>query len=150
MIDIYIDTREQKPLEFTAEYISNVYTNKLPYGDYGAKYEGARVPVVFERKSLPDLCGTLGKGYTRFKKELLRAKEDNVLLIIIIEVDLLKILKGYKRSKMSGIGMIRTLFTLMTKYKVPFITCKNRKEMSLYISEFFYSYVKNIGDIDAS
>lgn len=144
MIDIFIDTREQKPLTFTAEYIKSITVTKLPYGDYGAKLNGVKIPVVFERKSLSDLCGTLGKGYARFKRELNLAIKDEVLIVIIIEVDLLKVLAGHKRSKMSGIGMVRTLFTLLIRYKIPFVTCKNREEMSLYISEFFYSYAKNI------
>lgn len=143
MIDIYIDTREKKPLSFTADYIDSVFKTTLSYGDYACKFNNERVPVVFERKSLVDLCGTLGKDFNRFKKEIIRASEDKIILVVIIEVDLLKIISGYKRSKMSGIGMVRTLFTLMVKYKIPFVTCKNRSEMEVYISEFFYSYAKN-------
>ena len=142
MINIFIDTREQRPLDFNADYIDSVKTCTLPYGDYACKYEETRIPVVFERKSLADLCGTLGKGFERFRKEINRAAEDKIVLIVIIEVDLLKVIAGHKRSKMSGIGMLRTLFTLMIKYKVPFVCCKNREAMSVYISEFFYSYAK--------
>jgi len=143
MIDLFIDSREQRPIKFTADYINSVNTVTLPYGDYACKYKDEKVPVVFERKSLADLCGTLGKGFERFKKEINRAIEDKVILVIIIEVNLLKVLDGHKRSKMSGMGMIRTLFTLLVRYQIPFVTCKNRKEMMLYISEFFYSYAKN-------
>ena len=141
---IYVDTREQKPLEFSPnKVVEQVVRAKLPYGDYGCKNGGDRIPVVFERKSLGDLFGTLGKGYKRFRKEINRAIEDGVLLIIIIEVDLLKVKKGYKHSKMKGIGVVRTLMTLMTKHHIPFVCCKNRKEMELYISEFYYSWIKN-------
>jgi len=142
MLNIYIDTREKSPLTFTSPYINEVFKTTLQYGDYSCKVDGQRVPVVFERKSLSDLCGTLGKGHETFRREIDRAKEDKILLVIIVEVDLLKILKGYKHSKMNGLGMVRTLFTLMTKHKVPFVTCRNRAEMELYISEFFYSYSK--------
>ena len=142
---IYQDTREQKELNFTSyQEVEKVVRTALPYGDYACKFNEERIPVVFERKNLGDLFGTLGKGMNRFKKELNRASKDEVALIIIIEVDLLKILKGYKYSKMKGLSVIRTLFTLMLKHRVPFVTCKNRKEMELYIVEFFSSYIKNL------
>ena len=142
---IYQDTREQKPLTFSShKAVEQVIKATLPYGDYACKHNNEKIPVVFERKSLGDLFGTLGKGYKRFKKELNRATEDGVRLVIIIEVDLLKVKKGYKHSKMKGIGVVRTLFTLMTKHHIPFVCCKNRAEMELYISEFYYSYIKNL------
>ncbi|MCP3683347.1 MAG: hypothetical protein GY861_11720 [bacterium] len=143
---IYQDTREKKPLSFTSyQQVEKVVVTGLPYGDYACKVNDTRIPVVFERKNIGDLFGTLGKEMKRFKKELNRASKDEVTLIIIIEVDLLKILKGYKYSKMKGLSVIRTLFTLMLKHRVPFVTCKNRNEMELYIVEFYNSYIKNIG-----
>ena len=143
---IYSDTREQKVLTFTScPDVEKVVKATLPYGDYACKYKKKRIPVVFERKSIGDLFGTLGKGIVRFKKEINRAAKDDVLLVVIVEVDLIKIKKGFKRSKMKGIIVIRTLFTLLVKYRVPFITCKNREEMELYISEFYSSYIKNLG-----
>jgi len=143
-----IDTREQKPLDFSSyEFVEGVKVSKLEYGDYACSFNDKVVPVVFERKSLGDLFGTLGKGYKRFKSEINLAKADEVILVIIVEVDLLNILKGYKHSKMTGIGVIRTLFTLLVKHRIPFVCCKNREEMALYIAEFYYSYIKNMGEI---
>ena len=142
MLEMFIDTREQKMLDFDQSYVQSVSRATMSYGDYGCKYNGERVPVVFERKSLPDLFGTMGKGFKRFKKELARAKADKVLLIIIIEKPLMSIRAGYKRSKMSGVGISRTLFTLLNKYGIPFVCCKNREEMSIYIQEFYYSWAK--------
>ena len=142
---IYTDTREQNPLNFTSfPGVEEVVNATLPYGDYACKYKDQRIPIVFERKSIGDLFGTLGKGMERFKREISRATKEGVTLVIVIEVDLLKILKGHKHSGMKGISIIRTLFTLMLKYKIPFITCKNRTEMELYITEFYLSYIKNV------
>lgn len=140
---MFIDTREQKPLQLEESYVTSVSRATMKYGDYGCKFEGKRVPVVFERKSIPDLFGTMGKGFTRFKKELNRATKDNVLLIIIIEKSLTEVRKGYKRSRMNGVGVSRTLFTFLTKYKIPFVCCKNREEMAIYIQEYYYSWIKN-------
>ena len=145
MIDLFIDTREQKELEFKADYINSVSKATMKYGDYGARIDGIKVPVVFERKSINDLFGTLGKGHARFKKEINRSIEDNCRLIIIIEKPLTTVVKGIKRSKMKGIAVARTLFTYMIKHGIPFVCCKNREEMSLYISEFYRSWEANIG-----
>lgn len=144
MIDIYIDTREKQALRFNKDYISNVYSSKLPFGDYGCKVEGQTIPIVFERKSLGDLFGTLGKGHDRFRRECNRATEAGFILAVIIEKPFKDVVVGYKRSKMEGISIVRTLFTLMIKHKIPFLCCNGRKEMADYISEFYYSYAKQL------
>ena len=120
-----------------------VVRDKLEYGDYSCHCDGQVCSVFFERKSLSDLFGTLGKGYNRFKREVNRSIEDGNLLVIIIESTLTDIIKGYKHSSMKGEGIMRTLFTLMTRHHIPFICCSSRKEMTTYISEFYRSWFKN-------
>ena len=138
---ILIDTREQKPLEFYDSEVVNTEVVCLPYGDYHIRFkDGYEPPVVFERKSLSDLFGTLGKGYVRFKKEITKAKNDDVQLVIIIECSLTKIFRGIKHSKRSGGSVVKQLFTLMVRHKIPFVCCSNRKEMAQYIVNFYLSY----------
>ena len=137
------DTDEKKPLKFTKPYIDMVMRHKLNYGDYSCHYDGQVCPIFFERKSISDLFGTLGKGYHRFKKEINRAIDDGNRLVIIVEVSLTDIIKGYKHSSIKGEGIMRTLFTLMTRHHIPFVCCTSRREMALYISEFYYSWIKN-------
>ena len=111
---------------------------KLDVGDYGCQFaDGYIPPVYFERKGLSDLFGTLGKGYKRFKKEILRAKENKFTMIIIIEGTLSKVLSGYERSTIGGISIIRQLFTLWIKYGIHPVFCKDKFEMSNYIAEFY-------------
>jgi len=142
---IFQDTREQTPLDFSSySCVEEVAKATLPFGDYACKHNNQKIPFVFERKSLGDLFSTLGKGHDRFRRELNRATEENVTIIIIIEANLTKILKGHKHSKMQGISIIRILLTLMLKYKIPFVACSGRKEMELFIVEFYTSYIKNI------
>lgn len=64
------DTREQKPLFTPADW---VIEKGLPVGDYSIL--GFEKIITIERKSLPDLYGTLGKGRKRFEKELLKMVE---------------------------------------------------------------------------
>lgn len=123
--------------------------------------DGYVVPFSFERKSIPDLFGTLTKGYPRFKKEINRAKEDRVQLIIIIEGNLSTIQKGspYWRNKLAKLkkenapiykiesledkiikqagAVIKTLFTLWIRHGVSFVCCKDREDMTEYITSFF-------------
>lgn len=145
-MNLFIDNREQKPLKFKGlNNVDSLTQATLPFGDYACKHNDIRIPVVFERKSLGDLMGTLTRDIERFKREVNRVTEEGCRLVIIIECSLLEIRKGYKYSKgTKGISIIRTLFTLLTKYKIPFVTCSSRKEMELYIVEFYSSYIKNI------
>lgn len=75
---IQIDTREQKPFLFKGK--REPIREKLDYGDY--RLFNTKNEVIFERKSLPDLIGTLSSGYVRFEKELARI---NDYLIILVE-----------------------------------------------------------------
>jgi len=87
-LDIFIDTREQKPLKF-----KNSTEMKLDFGDYtigGSHYDYTYV----DRKSEADFKSTLGIGYKRFRKELDRSREFNSYLYIVIESDIKKIYKN--------------------------------------------------------
>jgi ERCC4-type nuclease len=137
-IKIIADTREQKVLEFSHPYISQVKREKLDVGDYQVEYtDGYRPPVIFERKSLEDCIGSLSKGYKRFRKEILRAKESNVLLVILIEASITKVLKGIEHSQRSGDEILQQLFTITVRHRVPFFCFNNREEMSRFITEAY-------------
>ncbi len=79
----------------------------------------------------------MGKGYKRFKKAIVRAKEGEATLFIIVEGSLTRVLAGYPRSQIKGSSMLLKLFTLWLKHGVQTIFCKNREEMSRYIVEFY-------------
>ena len=139
---IYIDTREKKPLIFPADIETERI--KLNYGDYQATLEDNHiVPVVFERKgSLSDLWKTLTIEHSRLKKEIERAKIDNVSLILIIEGSLSKILKGFSRSEVKGISIIKTLFSLWCRYNIMPVFCKDKFEMATYITHYYSAYAR--------
>jgi len=142
------DSREQNPIRFehfkTDANIEYVIVDKLCYGDYSAVSGDKTCQLFFERKSLGDLFGTLGKGYSRFKKEIARCNLDGNKLVIIIEGTLRDVLNGHKHSQMSGIGIIRTMCTLQWKYGVQFVCCSSREEMALYIIEQFSAWERNM------
>ena len=141
---ILCDTREQKPLEFVHPYVEGVEKSTLPVGDYCAKFKDAHQPqIFFERKSLPDLFGTMGKGYKRFRKEIMRSKDNKSELIIIIEGTVTDILRGTKYSQVDGLKILRTILSVWDKYKVISVFCRDRKEMATFIAEYYCAYARN-------
>lgn len=66
---VLVDTREQQPLSFHRfkNWVGGVRRATLNTGDYSV--EGMEGLITLERKSLPDLIGTLMHGRTRFISE---------------------------------------------------------------------------------
>lgn len=132
------DSREGLQLTFNHSYVTGVKVQKLDVGDYMVEFNDGHVPPFsFERKSIPDLFGTLTSGYVRFKKEIMRAQASNTMLIIAVEGTMFKILAGHRYSTIAGISMLRKLITLELRYGVRHKFFKNRDEMSEYIAEYF-------------
>ena len=133
-MEIIIDTREQKPLEFTVPTIREC----LPCGDYRAKFsDGSLSEVVFERKSINDLFSTLSSGYPRFKREIELSHELRISIIIIVEGSLRRILRGCSHSQRTPISIVYQLFTIRLRHNVETVFCQDRDEMSEYITHYF-------------
>lgn len=116
---------------------------KLDVGDYGAEFEDGHIPpFFFDRKSIPDLFGTMGNGYEQFKNCIIRSQEANVQLFIIIEGTLTDVFKGHKHSLIEGSTVVYKLFTIWIKYGVQSIFVESRKEMAEYITQFFIAVGK--------
>ena len=136
---LIIDTREIKSLIFNHPEVKETKRQKLIVGDYQAILDdGFIVPVIFERKgSLADLWKSLTKEYPRFRREVIRAREANITLILIIEATLLKVLKGFERSEVSGISIVKTIFSLWVRYGVIPVFCRSREEMQEFIIQYY-------------
>jgi len=133
-VTILVDTREQSPV------IAGRRAT-LPFGDYACELgDGTMPPVFFERKSIPDLFGTMSKGYERFRKMLRKAAEAEVRIVIIIEGSLRKVSRGYARSQRSGVSIIKQLYTVRAVYGVEIVFCQDRLEMSQHIYHCFDAY----------
>lgn len=141
---VLCDNREQNSLEFIHPYVEEVQKCTLLVGDYTVRYADGHTPgIIFERKSITDVVGTFSKGYKRFLKEIKRSKENNIELIVIIEGTVTDLLKGTLYSQVQGIQILRTLLSVWNKYKIISIFSKDRKEMALFIAEFFCAYQRN-------
>ena len=141
---ITVDNREQKELDFSGiEGIEKIENITLPYGDYSAIVHGKPVKVVFERKGLGDLFGTMGAGYERFKREMERARVDGVKLILIIEGSYSDVWGGYERSQIEGPSMMKKLATLYVKYDLEYVFCESRRVMARRIADTFSAIERN-------
>ena len=140
------DTREQQPLKFkTDNVLTEVMIETLSVGDYSVRYtNGLSCPVVFERKSLTDLYGTMTGGYPRFKREIQRAKDNKLELVLIIEGTLTEVQAGVKYSRWDGSSMIKKLFTLLVRYGLYPVFCQDRKEMASFIKGFYEAWGRNL------
>ena len=140
VMKIVVDTREQKPYWKEGP---EIIRRGLKTGDYSI--EGYEDKICIERKSLPDLFGTLGKGHTRFKKELERARELDYFAILIdgsMSSCVNKDFKGSKHSMMAGHVVLKILFTLHIKYGVNFFFSNGRHESRRLIKGLFESWLK--------
>ena len=110
---IQIDTREQNPLRF-----ENVPSERatLECGDYGVRgfSEPSCRRFIIERKSLDDLCGTLGKGRDRFMREVELLMRYQFRALVIEAVQDQVELAQY-RSTISPTAIVSTLDALSVR-----------------------------------
>lgn len=149
---IKTDSREQLPLSFPIKPpVTAVIVDGLPFADYWCEWEpgsekagyNCEMPLVYERKSISDLYGTLTTGYERFKREIMKARENNFRIVLIVEGSISEVLAGTKYSKVEGKSILKTMFTLWVKYDVFPVFCNNREEMKRWILEGFEAIGRN-------
>lgn len=142
------DTREQKPLDFSGiEGIEKVEHMALSYGDYTAICHGRPVPILFCRKAFGDLWGTMTntENYARFKREMERAKADNMQLILVIEGSYSDVWNGFERSAFQGESMLKKLAMLFVRYDLNYWFCESRRVMSRRIADVYLAIDRNWG-----
>ncbi len=136
---IFQDTREQSPLDFSKyDIVTEVEVNTLKAGDYACQFKDGYIPpVFFEKKSIGDLFGTLGKGYKRFKRELEKAEKFNLRLILLITSSLSTVLKGYKYSTIEPTALVKRIFSLWVRHNLLPVFCKDKTEAARFIVEYY-------------
>lgn len=116
-IKVIIDSREQLALKF--EESVEVINEKLDFGDY--LVSSGDYKVYFERKTLNDFVGTLTGGFTRFEKELSRARDAGEHLVVLVEAELGQALEfkkhlDYKDFKVSTDYVFRNVRDLIQTF----------------------------------
>lgn len=135
LFKIIRDTREKKGKgwEFRASAnCDGMEIAKLDVGDYTIK--GLEDILMIERKTLPDLWGTLGnpKNYERFKREMKRA-EKHPYKFLVIEASLGDIDRGFWRSKVSANNIHAKLVSLQVKHNLHVIFAGRQDRARQYV-----------------
>jgi ERCC4-type nuclease len=100
---------------------------KLDTGDYSL--EGYEDTIMIERKTIPDLWGSLGQWRERFMKEMDRSLEYPIRYLVI-EGTLSDINKGFRYSKLSAEYILASLISLEVKYGVHVVFTNKRKDIA--------------------
>ena len=127
---IIIDTREQLPLTFTGH---ETITRKLDEGDYNCIELEDK--IVIERKSIPDFYNSITNDHPRFKREILRAKEKKKPMFIFIEGSFKDVYDYTVSRKYNPLTIEKIINTMVKRYELTIIECKDRDEMSKKIVE---------------
>ena len=140
-LTIIEDSREQQPLDFTGHRGVESVRSGLKTGDYSV--QGYEDKICFERKSIPDLVGTLIGGHERFLREMDRMKDYEEKYILVEH----SASKAYLYCERHGVEykfdtIIQSLLAYAYHYRVRVRFCKNREDMAEYIVKKSREYVK--------
>jgi len=141
---LIIDTREQKPVLWDKEgdpWFKDMFVKNgtLKTGDYsieGMDKPDCEYSICIERKSLPDLFGSTGRGRGRLKKEFERMAGYDYAAIVL-EADLNTIFRDPPPiTAMKAKAVYRTLIAFSLRYGVHVWPCPNRHfaEKHIYLT----------------
>jgi len=136
-MNIQVDTREHKQewLRIKEQFDNlgvNYFRSKLFVGDYQS-LDNPRL-VIDRKKDLGELCGNVCQQHERFRSELIRAKENGIQLIILVEhggqIQTLGDVyfwdnprKAVSPKAINGEALYKSLVTIRDKYGVRFEFC---------------------------
>lgn len=159
-MNIQVDTREHKEewkrvqKQFDAIEGVSYFRSKLYVGDYQS-LDNPRL-VIDRKKDLQEICGNVRQQHERFKKELLKAMDAGIQIVILIEhgsdiqclEDVIffnqpettrwrwktvevdgkkkKIREKYQQKAINGNTLYRSLCTIRDRYNVRFEFCEKK------------------------
>ena len=146
---IYVDTREQRPLDFEG---IETKVHGLKFGDYCCSNESdTGSPIRIERKSLADFVATLSpKNFDRFKREIMKAADNNCFLVVLVETvfanamsfkrnrDIGSKERIHKATKMNPGYILKRMRDLCQEFShIQFLFVDGRSESSRVVKEIF-------------
>lgn len=137
------DKREQAPFSFDGKGYDGVVVLEatLQTGDYSLVGLNHRVAV--ERKSLPDLIGSISHGRDRFERELHRARGLDSFMVVV-EAPFSSVTTGAYRSRMNPKAATQTIFSFMARFRVSFHFAQNREWAEYATYNFLRHYARHI------
>ena len=135
---VVIDTREQLPYEF-----EDSITRTLQTGDYSIF--GYENQITVERKSKADAYGSIGRGRTRFVKELERLSEIDYSAIVV-EASLSNFVEPPQFSQLNPKSAINSLLAWSIRYGVHVYFADNRVMGNLLTLRILERYWKKLNE----
>jgi len=136
---IVIDSREQRPLDFSRWDDVTVEMAGLPVGDYTLR--GLETKAAIERKSIDDLVGSLSSGRERFEAELMEARGYD-LFIIVVEASMDDVAQHRYRSKMLAASVLQSLFTYQARYGAPTLWAGSREGAAYAVKSLLEKFLR--------
>ena len=133
---VVIDSREQLPYEF-----EDSITRTLQTGDYSLF--GYEDQITVERKTKADAYGTIGRGRTRFLKELERLSEIDYSAIVV-EASLSNFVEPPRFSQLNPKSAINSLLAWSIRYGVHVYFADNRVMGNLLTLRILERYWKKL------
>lgn len=146
---IYVDTREQRPLEFEK---AETKVHGLKFGDYCSSNEASSGTTIrVERKTLADFVATLSpKNFDRFKREIMKAADNNCFLVVLVETVFANAMsfkkereigskeRIHKATKMNPGYILKRMRDLCQEFShIQFLFVDGRPESARVIEEIF-------------
>ena len=146
-LTVITDTREQTELDFSKFRDVESVQKGLKTGDYSV--EGYEDQICFERKSIPDLVGTLIGGHERFLREMDRMKSFDAKYILVERTpDRLYWYCDQHGWEYKFNTIIQSLLAYAYHYGVRVRFCKDREDMADYIVRKSREFLKTKGGKD--
>lgn len=148
ILTIIEDTREQTPLDFSGFRGVDVVRQGLKTGDYSV--QGYEDRICFERKSIPDLVGTLIGGHERFLREVERMKAyDEKYILVERDAETLHKYCENRGWEYKFNTIIQSLLGYAKHCQIGVRFCKDRHDMAQYIVSKAREYIREKGENDA-
>ena len=136
---IIIDTREQRPYEFTGFKLLHT---KLEAGDYSIEGYDSRVAV--ERKSLSDAYGCVGAGRERFERCLQRLGQVE-RPAIVIEASLDGFCTPPERTRITPRQAVNSFISWSCQYRIPVFWAENREYAERVTLNYLLAFLRHNG-----
>ena len=141
MLTIQVDSREKaraikRILGYFNDNKVNYYISKLWVGDY-MSLDNPRL-VIDRKQNLAEVVSNVTQGHDRFRRELIRAKEAGIKLIILVEhsslIKSIDDVEGWSNPRlltspaaMTGKTLAKVMRTLEERYGCEFHFCAKTK-----------------------
>ena len=142
-LHVIVDSREQKPFEFTDVGYNNVSVTRdiLYIGDYSIF--GCQNEIAIERKSLPDLMNCLGRDRDRFIRQLQRGRGLESYSVVI-EASWIDLAQGNYMAKIHPHAACQSICSFIARMGIPFVFAGSRKAAEYIVYSILTQYANGI------